>query len=104
VLKFPRIIYFIQNALPTREDFAAALPYGANTVFRNAGLVDIESNVEICDGVAGAIPHKYKSVPDGAVVIRDFIARNAGTPVVAAPPSPPSDAGWGKPPIPPTQL
>lgn len=61
-----KILYFIEGAAPTAEDFEAAQAIGGNVVFRNALAVPNEPHsLEICDGVAGVVPPIYaEAFPD----------------------------------------
>src|SRR6187431_160443 len=62
-MKPAKILYFIEGPLPTKDDYqdAAKLGSGANVVFRNAQQVPNEQHaLEVCDGVAGAVPEIYE--------------------------------------------
>lgn len=55
-----RILFFIAGCAPSAKDFAAAEKLSADVVFRNANAVPDEGALEIADGVAGAVPERYK--------------------------------------------
>lgn len=76
MLKYPRILFFIENAMPTQADISAIAKLGGNAVFRNAFYCGEGHNTENCDGVAGAVPDAYKKFKDGAEVVAAFIAAN----------------------------
>lgn len=57
-IKMPRILYFIEGAVPSPKDFVESMKYGTNVVFRDATKIG-EEMLEACDGCAGAIPAKY---------------------------------------------
>jgi hypothetical protein len=61
-MKLPKILFFVKGPFPSDEDkaFAKASEKQALTVFRNALAVPTENHsLEICDGVAGAVPAIY---------------------------------------------
>lgn len=55
-----RILFFVAGVAPSAKDFAAAEKIGADVVFRNANAVPADGALEIADGVAGAVPPRYK--------------------------------------------
>jgi hypothetical protein len=60
-MKLPKILYFINGASPNAADLKAAHKLKGNVVFRNALFVDNEPHsLELCEGVAGAVPKLYK--------------------------------------------
>ncbi|HEY6021817.1 MAG TPA: hypothetical protein VIY48_18730 [Candidatus Paceibacterota bacterium] len=57
------ILYFIKDSYPTPEEFVDAARYGTK-MFRNASIADNEyDTTEVCDGVAGSVPERYKKYP-----------------------------------------
>lgn len=64
ILKIPVILYFINGPLPSEGDKAAAEKYDgkAKVVYRNAYHVQDTDALEKADGVAGAVPPRYKEV------------------------------------------
>jgi hypothetical protein len=84
--KYPKIIFFIPDAMPTLEEILAAEDFGPNTVFRNASFVQDEGALEICDGVAGAVPDRYaETYRPAEEVLEEFYATRT------APEAPESD-------------
>ena len=71
-MKPAKILYFVDGPAPTPEDYAAASELNANVMFRNARAVPSEAHsLEICDGVAGAVPPIYaEKYPDAADAIK----------------------------------
>ncbi|ALH23589.1 hypothetical protein PM396_gp06 [Xanthomonas phage vB_Xar_IVIA-DoCa1] len=71
-MKPAKILYFVDGPAPTPEDFAAAAELNASVSFRNARAVPSEAHsLEICDGVAGAVPPIYaEKFPDAAEAIK----------------------------------
>jgi len=59
MLKFPKIIYFIRDGVPTDEEMKDAYRYGGGVVFRNASFVPAAGCLESCEGVAGSVPGRY---------------------------------------------
>lgn len=70
-MKPAKILFFIEGPAPSPEDFAAATSLAAQVVFRNALAVPNEAHaLEICDGVAGAVPKIYaERFPDAEAAI-----------------------------------
>ena len=60
-LKLAVILYFVDGYAPTPEDLIKAQELGGDIKFRNARMVDVDSDegLEECDGVAGAVPSNY---------------------------------------------
>lgn len=58
-MRLAYILYFIEGVSPTGADLTAADAMSAKVVFRNARAVPAEGSLEICDGVAGAVPPSY---------------------------------------------
>lgn len=58
-LKLAKILFFIEGASPTAEQFKEAINMKATVNFRNALHVPAEGCLEPCDGVAGEIPSRY---------------------------------------------
>lgn len=59
--RVPRILFFIKGTLPTLEEQLEAEDLApARVSFRNANLVREEGALEICDGVTGEVPARYK--------------------------------------------
>lgn len=71
-MKPAKILYFVDGPAPTPEDFVARSELNADVVFRNARAVPSEPHsLEMCDGVAGAVPLIYsEKYPDAAKVIK----------------------------------
>jgi hypothetical protein len=68
---FARILFFINGAVPTQEDYTAAAKLAANVSFRNANAVPSEGALEACDGVAGHVPERYaKAYPEASEAIK----------------------------------
>lgn len=65
-MKPAKILYFVNGPAPSPEDFKAANALAATVVFRNATAVPAEAHsLELCDGVAGAVPSIYANAyPD----------------------------------------
>jgi hypothetical protein len=61
VNRFPRILYFIDGPVPTKEQADALAKMGPKAAFRNARMVsDLPlSSLEDCDAVAGDVPKRY---------------------------------------------
>lgn len=58
--KYPRILFFVNGAVPTLEHQLAAERLAPCRVsFRNALLVGDEGSLEECDGVFGDVPKRY---------------------------------------------
>jgi hypothetical protein len=76
MLKFPRILYFITEPVPTAEEIIDSRRFGFNVAFRNAQLA-AEGCPEDCAGVAGAVPESYKKFPEAENVIREFMAQQS---------------------------
>lgn len=59
--KLPRILFFVKGTTPTLEQQLEAEKLAPCRVsFRNALLVSDEGALELCDGVAGEVPARYK--------------------------------------------
>jgi len=60
-MNLPKILYFIEDCTPTKEEVEKALLIkNAKVVFRNASVVPNEPHaLEICDGVEGCVPEIY---------------------------------------------
>lgn len=117
--KFPKIIFFTADMLPTDEEITQAEEIGAGVVFRNSKFVPENPNpgqIEECEGVAGMVPESYaKKYKTVGKVVKAQVAETQTPPappaapaapeVPAAPPAPPAPAsneGWGAtPPAPP---
>jgi len=54
-----KILFFINDAMPTAKELAAADELSAHVVFRNANYIPAEGSLEHCDGVAGSVPKRY---------------------------------------------
>lgn len=110
MLKYPRILYFIEGSMPTQADIKAVALLGGNTVFRNAHHCGEGHNPEVCDGVSGAVPAVYKAkYKDGSEVIAAFTASVTGAPVETppapvVPPAPPAPVVPEIPPAPPAPV
>lgn len=72
--RVPRILFFIKGTVPTLEQQLEAedlVP--ARVAFRNANLVAPEGSLEICDGVTGDVPDRYKKAyPNAKKALEDF--------------------------------
>lgn len=58
-----KILYFIEDMVPTQADVAAIEALGQGVVIRNATYVDenpVEGQIEKCDAVAGHAPKPYR--------------------------------------------
>lgn len=76
--KWPRILFFINDALATPEETEEAEALGFNVVFRNALHVAAEGALEACDGVAGEVPECYaKAFPSADEIVEQFKAGSA---------------------------
>lgn len=59
--KLPRILFFIRGPVPSLEQQLEAEDLSpARVSFRNADLVLAEGALEVCDGVTGEVPARYK--------------------------------------------
>jgi len=65
MLKHPRILYFINGAVPTAKQQAEATRLGGRVAFRNARFFDGEK--EACDALAGDVPAALKGTKPSAV-------------------------------------
>lgn len=64
--KYPRILFFVNGAVPTLEHQLAAERLAPCRVsFRNALLVGDEGSLEECDGVFGDVPQATRSIEWG---------------------------------------
>jgi hypothetical protein len=54
-----KILYFINDSMPTAKQIADAEQYGNLICYRNAVHVPQEGALEACDGVAGEVPARY---------------------------------------------
>ena len=70
--KVPRILYFVNGVLPSKEAQKEAQKYGSNVGFRNVKMLNDRDAIEECDGVAGEVPNRYKHFPKAEKVIADF--------------------------------
>lgn len=63
---YPKVLFFIAGATPTKEQLEAANQYGPGVVFRNASLIHPDGPIEDSDAVAGdTIPDNYgKALPN----------------------------------------
>lgn len=70
ISRLPRILFFIEGAVPSESEMNEAKGMPGNVSFRNASLVDPigDSALEECDGVAGKVPPRYLTAmgEDGA--------------------------------------
>ncbi len=57
-----KIIFFVENGIPTEADLVEARKLGTS-VFRNAQVAAEDRNTEPCDFVAGHIPENYAHLP-----------------------------------------
>jgi hypothetical protein len=55
-----RILFFIDGVSPSKEDLIQSRALDAQICFRNARMVPTDGALETCDGVAGAVPARYK--------------------------------------------
>lgn len=68
-MKNLKILYFVDGASPTPEEFARAMQMNAQVCFRNARYVEMGDSPEQCDGVAGCIPSVYAACPKAEDVL-----------------------------------
>lgn len=73
--KYPRILFFVNDAVPTLEHQLAAERLAPCRVsFRNARLVGDEGSLEECDGVFGDVPKRYADkYPTAEEAIATFV-------------------------------
>lgn len=74
-MKLPLILYFINGSMPSKDDIENAQSYEgvAKVVYRNAHHVENTDSLEICDGVTGIAPARYKQrFPDVEEVVKSF--------------------------------
>ncbi len=90
-----KVLYFIKGSSPTKEEIENALKCGTQ-MFRNAHAVTSFDFIEPCDGVAGAVPDRYKRFPRVDVVAepkkeepKPVIPAEPVAPAVAPIPTPP---------------
>lgn len=69
---YPRILYFINGAMPSDEAQEVAETYGPNVAFRNANFVPSSGALEKCDGVAGEVPETYRKLPSAEDALKAF--------------------------------
>ncbi|MCY1543495.1 hypothetical protein D9M68_793150 [compost metagenome] len=69
-MKQPKILYFIDDAVPTAEDYDAVAEIGSPVAFRNAAHIGPDDKPEACDAVAGAVPAVYKHIGGPAEAIK----------------------------------
>jgi hypothetical protein len=69
---FPKILFFINKSVASKEEKQLAEQYGPNCVFRHAGFANNESGIEDCDGVAGSIPVQYSHLPKASEAFAKF--------------------------------
>jgi hypothetical protein len=88
MLKFPKIIYFIQDGVPTDAETKDAYRYGGGVVFRNARFVPAAGCLEKCEGVAGSVPDRYAAAfPVAQEALAAYIeSLNIGETELAKPP------------------
>lgn len=62
LLKLPVILNFVNGSMPSEGDKKASEKYDgkAKVVYRNARAVEATDALELCDGVMGAVPPRYK--------------------------------------------
>ena len=68
----PRILFFIAGGIPTEAELEEARAIGSPVAFRNVQFVKSDSSVESCDGVAGAIPERYKDFTSANTAATSF--------------------------------
>ncbi len=76
-MKLPFILFFIKGPFPSKQDLASKAEIEsdkAKVCFRNSLHVPAESHaLEVCDGVAGAVPEIYaKRFPKAEVAIKVY--------------------------------
>ena len=74
-MKLPVILYFIKGPLPSEADVKKASSYdgSAKVVYRNGNHVEDTDSLELCDGVAGAVPARYKEkFPSAEDAVKSF--------------------------------
>lgn len=68
-----KIIYFLEDSSPTSKEEDEAAKLNAHVVFRNSRYVPEDGCLEICNGVAGVVPKRYKEAyPDAKKAISEF--------------------------------
>lgn len=87
----PRILFFVNDCVPSEEQMLEAQGYGTKVSFRNATMVPapifkevknaegekikklLNANfLEVCDGVAGDVPELYTSYPRAEDVLAEY--------------------------------
>jgi hypothetical protein len=91
LIKSPKILFFVNDCVPTEEQLLEAQGYGSRVSFRNATFVPapvyksgkdsegkavktlVNANfLEKCDAVAGEVPELYKNFPKAEEVLEKF--------------------------------
>lgn len=80
------VFYFVNDCLPTDEDYAKADALDGRVVFRNAKYTTIVESKDVV-AVAGAIPEAYKDFP-----VAKPVKKEIKPPVVPAAVKPPAGA------------
>lgn len=57
-----KVLFFVNGAMPTEAEYAAAEAIGPGCVFRNARKIVPGAPLENCDAVAGAVPEDYAEI------------------------------------------
>lgn len=71
-MKRPFILYFVKGFAPKPEHVVEANSMNARVAFRNASVVEPDSSVEQCDGVAGIVPSAYSDFPTAEEAIAKY--------------------------------
>ena len=73
-MKTPKIIYFLNDGVPTEEERAEAESLGFPVAWRNARFIDHDAAPEDCDGVMGAVPESYAHINGPEVALNQIEA------------------------------
>jgi hypothetical protein len=91
---FERVLYFIDDMMPTAEEIEDARQYGPGVMFRNARFVPEDGPVEQADKVAGKVPPLYAKAYADPTKYANLHSRGASrediTPIL-----PVDTTGWG---------
>lgn len=68
----PKILYFLEDMVPTVEEQIEIDSLNFKPQIRNGRISAEEGEVEKCDGVLGSVPKQYNDKPDGDAVIAQF--------------------------------
>lgn len=71
-----KVLFFIENTVPTNEERIAAYAFGPGNCFRCVRFIDPNGALEEADAVYGAVPESYAVLP-AAVPIGEWFAAQA---------------------------